>query len=75
LALDEVGDGDVVFEQEGVKLIVDPRSLDLLRGAVIDYRKDGLGEGFSIETAQPLPACACGRPCEQSTADETDEAS
>ena len=70
LALDQSESGDVVFEQEGIKLIVDPRSLDLLQDAVIDYRNDAHGEGFSIETPHPLPACACGHPCDKSTVDE-----
>jgi iron-sulfur cluster assembly accessory protein len=75
LALDEAEIDDVVFEQAGVKLIVDPRSLSLLRGAVIDYRKDEREEGFSIQTAQPLPACACGRPCDKRTDGVSDSAS
>ncbi|MBN2370514.1 MAG: iron-sulfur cluster assembly accessory protein [Vicinamibacteria bacterium] len=75
LALDEAAPRDVVFEQEGVKLIVDPRSLELLQDAVIDYRENALGEGFSIETAHPLPACACGRPCEARVVEDNDRAS
>jgi iron-sulfur cluster assembly protein len=39
---DEVADEDVVFEDRGVKVVVDPASLELIDGTVVDFVKEGL---------------------------------
>jgi iron-sulfur cluster assembly accessory protein len=45
----------------GVKVVVDPASADLLKGAVLDF-KDGLqGAGFSIENPNATRSCGCGQ--------------
>jgi iron-sulfur cluster assembly protein len=59
LALDEAAEGDQVFDQDGVKLIVDPMSLQHLDGAEIDYREDGDGGGFAINNPNSAPGCSC----------------
>jgi len=51
---------DFIAETDGVKLAVDPDSLEKLNGASVDYR-DGLqGAGFHIENPNVSRACGCG---------------
>lgn len=59
LVLDEAGEGDRVFEQDGLKVIVDSASLDQLAGAEVDFREDLMGGGFSV-TNPNAAACSCG---------------
>ena len=60
LAFDEQRDGDTVFEDKGIRLLVDPPSLAYVRGSVIDF-VDGLqGAGFKVENPNVIAACGCG---------------
>lgn len=57
----DIQDGDVVVENHGVKLIVDPLSVNYLRGASIDYIEDDLmGGGFKIDNPNAVASCGCG---------------
>ncbi len=56
----EVEDGDLVVEQSGVKILVDPDSVPLLRGAEIDYVDDLMKSGFTIFNPNAVRSCACG---------------
>ena len=63
MGIDQVGDGDAIFDAEGVRVIVDPGSASLLGGAVIDFVDNGrYGSGFVIQTAdqQRGGGCGCG---------------
>jgi iron-sulfur cluster assembly accessory protein len=60
LVLDEASDGDQVFDSGGVKVIVDPLSLEQLRGAEIDFKDDPAGGGFAVKNPNVAPACGCG---------------
>ncbi|MER3601113.1 MAG: iron-sulfur cluster insertion protein ErpA [Nitrososphaerota archaeon] len=51
---------DLVFEEQGVKLVVDPVSLGYLKGAEIDYVESLMGSGFRIENPNVRHTCACG---------------
>ncbi len=53
-------DGDRVFEDRGVKVVVDPRSWELLRGSEIDYVENMMGGGFSVNNPNATSACGCG---------------
>ena len=56
----EVDEDDVVRTFEGVKVVVDPESAELLKGATLDYR-DGLqGAGFHITNPNATRTCGCG---------------
>jgi iron-sulfur cluster assembly protein len=57
---DSVNPGEQVFESHGVRLIVDPKSLVYLDGTVLDYKKEGLNEGFKIENPNVKGQCGCG---------------
>ena len=51
---------DMVAEQGGVNVVVDPSSAQLLTGATLDF-KDGLqGAGFSIDNPNAQKSCGCG---------------
>ncbi len=57
---DEVGPEDKVFEQEGIQVIVDTKSLVYLDGTELDYAKEGLNEGFKFNNPNVKGECGCG---------------
>ena len=57
---EEVGEGDTVVENEGVKLLVDPMSFQYLSGAEIDYSEGMEGAQFVIRTPNASTTCGCG---------------
>ena len=57
---DELEPDDQVFEDHGVKVIVDPKSLLYLDGTELDFTKEGLNEGFKFNNPNVKDACGCG---------------
>jgi iron-sulfur cluster assembly protein len=57
---DSVAEGDSVFEDEGVKLIVDAKSLAIIDGTEVDFVKDGLNEAFRFRNPNVKGECGCG---------------
>ncbi len=57
---DELDEGDVVFEDNDVKVIIDPKSLIYLDGTRVDFGKEGLNEGFKFENPNVKDECGCG---------------
>ena len=53
-------DDDIVLEQMGVRILVDPESAQHLSGAEIDYVDDIMKSGFSIYNPNATKSCACG---------------
>ena len=53
-------DGDVVLEQSGVKLFVDPMSSMYLQGVTIDYVQGLQGAGFKFTNPNAKNTCGCG---------------
>ncbi|HYM15968.1 MAG TPA: iron-sulfur cluster assembly accessory protein [Dehalococcoidia bacterium] len=53
-------EGDIVLEHAGVKVLVDPESAPLMRGAEIDYVDDIMKSGFTIFNPNAVKGCACG---------------
>jgi len=51
---------DVVFETQGLKVLVDPRSLPYIDGTELDYAKEGLNEGFRFNNPNERDRCGCG---------------
>jgi iron-sulfur cluster assembly protein len=51
---------DVVFDTQGLKIIVDPRSLPYIDGTELDYAKEGLNEGFKFNNPNIKDQCGCG---------------
>ena len=60
LALDEQRDGDKIFEDHGVRLIVDEASLRYVDGSVVDYTESLMGAGFEVKNPNVVAACGCG---------------
>ena len=60
LAFDERRDGDVVFEDHGLQLLVEPQSLPYVDGSVIDYVESLQGAGFQVNNPNVVAACGCG---------------
>jgi len=58
--VDEIEDTDEVFESSGVKVIVDKKSLLYLDGTELDYKREGLNEGFEFNNPNVKDACGCG---------------
>lgn len=58
--VDEVEDSDTVFETNGVKVVVDPKSLIFLDGTRVDFAKEGLNEGFQFVNPNAKDECGCG---------------
>ena len=51
---------DLVLEYEGLTVLVDPRSLELLDGTVVDYQRGLLGTGIQFKNPRVKRACGCG---------------
>lgn len=57
---EEIGEGDTVIENDGVKLLVDPMSFQYLTGAEIDYSEGMEGAQFVIRNPNAQTTCGCG---------------
>jgi len=57
---DSPREDDEVYEQNGLKVLVDPTSLFYIDGANIDYIDNLMGGGFHIDNPQAVSACGCG---------------
>ena len=57
---EEVHVDDVVFETEGIKVLVDAKSLPIVDGTQIDFEKVGLNEGFAYSNPNAKNMCGCG---------------
>lgn len=57
---DDIGDSDVVFEDYGVKIVVDKESLKLIDGTEVDFVKQGLNEAFRFRNPNVTGECGCG---------------
>ena len=58
--IDEVSEGDEVFESHGLKIIVDKKSLLYIDGTELDFAKEGLNEGFKFNNPNVKDQCGCG---------------
>lgn len=58
--VDTTNDDDTIFEDRGVKVVVDAKSLIYLDGTEVDYVKDGLNEGFEFKNPNAKGECGCG---------------
>jgi iron-sulfur cluster assembly protein len=58
--VDELNADDEMFEDNGVKIIIDGKSLVYLDGTELDFAKDGLNEGFEFRNPNANGECGCG---------------
>ena len=57
---DEINESDVVFEDKGVKVVVDAEVLPLIDGTQVDFVKNDLSEAFSFRNPNIAGECGCG---------------
>jgi len=53
-------DDDVMFERDGVTLVVDSTSLDLIQGSEIDFVEELVGSSFQVRNPNATSSCGCG---------------
>jgi iron-sulfur cluster insertion protein len=58
--LGKLEEGDAVAETDGVRLIVDPISLDLVQGSAVDFVEDLGGSAFKVTNPNAASGCGCG---------------
>ncbi|MCH7790827.1 MAG: iron-sulfur cluster insertion protein ErpA [Planctomycetes bacterium] len=51
---------DEVFEQEGIKIVCDPKSMLYLGGTTIDFKDEIMGRGFVFQNPNASTTCGCG---------------
>ncbi|MEC9206155.1 MAG: iron-sulfur cluster assembly protein IscA [Pseudomonadota bacterium] len=57
---DKIEEDDLVFDDNGVKLIINPKSYVYLKGTELDFAKEGLNEGFKFKNPNVKDTCGCG---------------
>jgi iron-sulfur cluster assembly protein len=57
---DAINAEDNVFENHGVKVLVDPKSLPYIDGTELDFAREGLNEGFKFNNPNVKGECGCG---------------
>ncbi len=58
--VDEFAPEDLIFEDHGVKVLIDPKSLSYLDGTELDFVREGLNEGFKFNNPKERDRCGCG---------------
>lgn len=58
--VDQVEETDTVFDADGVRIIIDGKSLAYLDGTEVDFVKQGLNEGFEFKNPNAKGECGCG---------------
>src|SRR6185437_12413633 len=56
----ERADDDLIIEKNGAVVLIDPVSLDFLRGAEIDFADEMIGAAFSVNNPNATSSCGCG---------------
>lgn len=57
---DETAPEDTIYETQGLKVLVDPKSVPYLDGTELDFVKEGLNEGFKFNNPNERGKCGCG---------------
>jgi len=57
---EDIGPDDTVFEDQGVKVVIDSGSLALVDGTEVDFVKHGLNEAFKFRNPKARAECGCG---------------
>ena len=58
--VDDAEPEDIVFENHGVKVLIDPKSLAYIDGTELDFVREGLNEGFKFNNPNAAGTCGCG---------------
>ena len=57
---DKIEEDDTIFEDKGITMIVDPKSLIMVDGTQLDYKQEGINAGFSFKNPMEDETCGCG---------------
>jgi iron-sulfur cluster assembly protein len=57
---DAIEPDDVVFDESGLKVVVDAKSLELIDGTEVDFVKEGISEAFKFRNPNVKGECGCG---------------
>lgn len=57
---DTAEEGDAVFDQHGVKVLINKEELPLLEGITVDFRREGISEAFKFDNPNIKAMCGCG---------------
>ena|SRR3712207_5237281 len=60
LALDEKREDDHVFEASGIRVLVDPASMQYVDGSTVDFTESFMGSGFEVSNPNVVASCGCG---------------
>jgi iron-sulfur cluster assembly protein len=58
--VDELNEDDTVFDSNGIKIIVDAKSLVMIDGTELDYKTEGINAGFAFKNPWEDETCGCG---------------
>jgi iron-sulfur cluster assembly protein len=58
--VDQLDSNDQLFEDKGIKVFISPAHIPYLSGMEIDYKRQGLNEGFEFSNPQARDHCGCG---------------
>ncbi len=58
--VDQINNDDQIFDQDGISIIIDKKSLVYLDGTEVDFVREGLNEGFQFKNPNQKGACGCG---------------
>ena len=67
-------EGDLEYESEGVRVVIDPFSAPYLKGARVDYLETIQESGFKIDNPNATASCGCGSSFQSAAGDEPDDA-
>lgn len=57
---EERAEDDLVFERDGVEVLVDPVSIEYLKGSEFDYVEEMIGSSFQVKNPNATASCGCG---------------
>jgi iron-sulfur cluster assembly protein len=60
LALDEKREDDHVFDASGIRVLVDPASMQYVDGSTVDFTESFMGSGFEVSNPNVVASCGCG---------------
>lgn len=69
----EAEENDTVFDQQGIKVVVNNDDAAILNGTIIDYKQSMMGGGFTIDNPNAIATCGCGSSFRTATAAGTPE--
>ncbi|WP_243290439.1 iron-sulfur cluster assembly accessory protein [Bacillus sp. FJAT-47783] len=69
----EKNEEDQLFEQHGLKILMDQESISIMKGTKIDYKQSLMGGGFTIDNPNAIANCGCGSSFRTATNEGTPE--